>query len=165
MMHTGSGIFSQGKSLATAWEPANPHDEALVIATVPKLSGKSTPIFAGGAPPTTAWGSGPLSTQGPFFTVVQAFSDGRSYNASVNSHSGSQHDSSDGSRFACTVSFTTATTGPTIESANAQEHEYYALVGVNGSWISSNAGGLPARGCALYRIPPASLAAAGGPKK
>ncbi len=28
LMHTGSGIFSHGQALASAWEPANPHDEA-----------------------------------------------------------------------------------------------------------------------------------------
>ena len=70
MMHTGSGIFSQGKSLVAAWEPANPHDEALLIATVPKLQGRSTPVFAGGAPPKSAWGGGPLSAQTPVFTVI-----------------------------------------------------------------------------------------------
>ena len=51
----------EGEALASAWEPANPHDEALLIATVPKLHGKSTPMYAGGKPPAQPWCGAKLS--------------------------------------------------------------------------------------------------------
>ena len=54
--HLNSSDFgAEGEALASAWEPANPHDEALLIATVPKLHGKSTPMYAGGKPPAQPW--------------------------------------------------------------------------------------------------------------
>ena len=48
-------LCAEGEALASAWEPTNPHDEALLIATVPKLHGKSTPMYAGGKPPAQPW--------------------------------------------------------------------------------------------------------------
>ena len=193
LMHTGSGIFSQGQALASAWEPANPHDEALLIATVPKLQGRSKPNYAGvrGDSQKDPWGSGPMSAQGPVFKVIEVLGNGSTYNATVvisspsigDSHAAAADDSggADGGgnravvgqtpgveaketatdSFSCTVRFSTAST-PVGAAIVAAPKEYYALVGVNGSWISSKPGGLPARGCALYRIPSASVAAAGG---
>ena len=159
LMHTGSGIFSQGDALASAWEPANPHDEALLIATVPKLHGKSMPMYAGGKPPAQPWGSGPLSPNGPVFTTIAVSADGKNYHATV---SDAKQPNVIGHPFSCSVNFTTtaaAAAGAPLET------EQYALVGVNGSWISSRSGGLPARGCALYRIPASSISAAGGVDK
>ena len=54
-------LVPEGEALASAWEPANPHDEALLIATVPKLHGKSTPMYAGGKPPAQPWCGAKLS--------------------------------------------------------------------------------------------------------
>ena len=154
LMHTGSGIFSQGDALASAWEPANPHDEALLIATVPKLHGKSKPMYAGGKP-AEPWGSGPLSPNGPVFTLIaNVTANGKDYSATVSD--AKQPDITH--PFSCSVNFTTTATS----SDAPLETEQYALVGVNGSWISSHSGGLPARGCALYRIPASSITAAGG---
>lgn len=154
LMHTGSGIFSQGNALASTWEPANPHDEALLIATVPKLHGKSKPMYAGGKPPTQPWGTGQLSSNGPVFTVIDVSADGKDYSVTVSdaTNKGVEHP------FSCSVNFTTTAT----TSDTPLETEQYALVGVNGSWISSHSGGLPARGCAFYRIPASSITSAGG---
>ena len=54
-------MCAEGEALASAWEPTNPHDEALLIATVPKLHGKSTPMYAGGKPPAQPWCGAKLS--------------------------------------------------------------------------------------------------------
>ena len=63
--HLNSSDFgAEGEALASAWEPANPHDEALLIATVPKLHGKSTPMYAGGKPPAQPWCGAKLSPRG-----------------------------------------------------------------------------------------------------
>eukprot|EP01052_Picozoa_sp_SAG31_P020821 SAG31_NODE_1582_length_7828_cov_9.088110_6_plen_460_part_00 len=162
LMHTGSGIFSQGAALASAWEPANPHDEALLIATVPKLHGKATPMYAGGKPPAQPWGGGPLSANGPVFTVIAVSADGKDYHATV---SDAKSKLGVDQPFSCAVNFTTTATAAANAAADAGlalETEQYALVGVNGSWISSHSGGLPARGCAFYRIPASSIAVAGG---
>ena len=150
----GSGIFSQGDALASTWEPANPHDEVLLIATVPKLHGKSKPMYAGGKPPTQPWGTGQLSPNGPVFTVIAVSADGKDYSVTVSDATSKGVERP----FSCSVnSTTTATT-----SDAPLETEQYALVGVNGLWISSHSGGLPARGCAFYRIPASSISAAGG---
>ena len=37
LVHTGSGIFSRGSALATAWQPADARDEALLVSRVPFL--------------------------------------------------------------------------------------------------------------------------------
>jgi predicted amidohydrolase len=181
LMHTGSGIYSHGQALASAWEPANPHDEALLIATVPKLHGQSKPNYAGGRghSPKDPWGSGTMSALGPVFKVIEVQRNGGTYNATVTSSSPSTSTDGHGKgalrlsaemsaketamdSFSCTVSFSTAAAPVSAAIHVATPCDYYALVGVNGSWISSGAGGLPARGCALYRIPSASVIAAGG---
>ena len=68
MMHTGSGIFSEGELLAHAWEPTNPHYEVLLVATVPKLGGKPTPNRVDKA--VTPWGKDPLTTDPPVWKTA-----------------------------------------------------------------------------------------------
>ena len=57
-MHTGSAVVTQGRTLAYAWEPASAHDEALLIATVPRLA-RAEPNHVDGAS-DVPWGG--LST-------------------------------------------------------------------------------------------------------
>ena len=145
LMHTGSGIYSQGTQLAGAWQPEEAHDRALLIATVPLLD-KPSPLLVGNTASKAGWGAGPLSAAEPAYTLVTVAADGSSKTVRVDSKCG----------FSCSFSYTTAKNG----SANAAET--FALIAVNGSWISSRAGGLPARGCAFYRVPPSSLNASKG---
>ena len=68
--HLISDFGAEGEALASAWEPTNPHDEALLIATVPKLHGKSTPMYAGGKPPAQPWCGAKLSLRGYLLLAV-----------------------------------------------------------------------------------------------
>jgi hypothetical protein len=124
---------------------------------VPRLA-RPSPLLAGGggaAAGGVAWGRGALSAAPPRFRLVNVSADGGSVELTLSAGGGgAPHEPA----FVCTFSYSTLKNA----SSNASVRETFALVAVNGSWISSRAGGLPARGCAFYRVPASSLAAAKG---
>ena len=179
MMHTGSGIFSEGALLANAWQPGNPHYEVLLVATVPKLGGKPAPNRVDSV--VAPWGVSPLTTNPPAWQTT-TLTAGQAANFTVGVPN---------TTFACRFSLTikpqpapaTTTTSATAPhalsaagslrgvasggggasaappgtpapAAAAAATEAYAMVAVSGAWFG---GGLPARSCAIYRIPPSDV--------
>ena len=137
-MHSGSGIFSHGDALAYDWKPGAANNEVLLIASVPKRPSNSanTPNRVDQA--VVPWGAGPVSLAPPVWELLHV---GLGANATgTKTLSGGAS-----SNFSCTFSWSTKE--KTVDSV-------YAAVALDGSYFG---GGLPARSCAFYRVPPANL--------
>lgn len=142
LMHTGSGIFSEGRTLASAWRPDLPHNEVLLVATVPRIP-KARLNYAGGAKPQVPWGTRPLSRHPPHWELLNVSSGQPNVSHTV-----------EAPEFQCAFSFSTL-------GDPGQSQEVYALVALNGSFFG---GGLPARACMMFRVPPSNIpnASSGG---
>ena len=129
-MHTGSAVVTQGRTLAYAWEPASAHDEALLIATVPRLA-RAEPNHVDGAS-DVPWGG--LSTADvlhtPAWRVVE-IAPGSRANHSLTANG-----------FSCEFAWE-------AEPGGAGP-ELQVLVASNGSFFG---GGLPCRLCEMFRLP------------
>jgi len=131
LMHTGSAIVTQGKSLVHTWQPDNAHDEALLIATVPRLT-KTTPNLVDGAA-TSRWGNSSTKEilQPPVWEVL-----------SIAPGSKGTHTVTASGDFRCHFEWEAA--------AQAEGPELHLVVAANGSWFG---GGLPCRACEMFRLP------------
>ena len=134
-MHTGSAIVTGGDTLVYAWQPNNTHDEALLIATLPRLSAARPNVVAGGT--GVPWGTGDVKQMlaPPAWKVVQVVPGSRS-NHTLSAHAG----------FTCRFEWEA--------EAGGAGSELQVLVASNGSWFG---GGLPARCCQMFRLPRANL--------
>ena len=133
-MHTGSGIFSGGRALAHSWAPSDPHQEILLVASLPKAPPQQ-PNRVNGV--HRDWGNAPISLDPPQWEVLSL---------PPGVHEGSLTLQATNKKFSCSFSWRTA------DSSAATQH--YAAVAIDGSFWD---GALPSRACIFYAIPPASL--------
>jgi len=162
--HTGSAIFSRGVTLASAWQPDLAHDEVLLLARVPRLQAP-TPNRVDGI--DRPWGeSTPFSRAAPVWKLVNV-TRGEAHTRHVLAAAGG---------FTCEFAYSTtrwhdrltrgaADAGPQDggggrtntshhEDIDLEDMEVHVLMALNGSWFL---GGLPARACVMYRVPPSNL--------
>ena len=132
--HTGSGIYSFGDALATAWDPLNPHEEVMLIASVPKLR-QPKPNCVNHA--VVPWGiAKPPFFDPPAWQTVALPAGASRANLTLLATN---------RRFRCHFEW---------QTVPSSQHATYVAMALDGAFFG---GALPARACIFYAVPPSTL--------